>query len=43
MSDTIVVDLENKPIPSNEATVYVVDLAHTAEQMYVSSSAAVEG
>jgi BRCT domain type II-containing protein len=33
MSDTFVVDLENKPIPSNAASVYVVDLAHTDEQM----------
>jgi hypothetical protein len=33
MGDTFVVDLENKPIPSNPATVYDVDLAHTAEQM----------
>jgi type 1 glutamine amidotransferase len=33
MSDTFVVDLENRPIPSNAASVYVVDLAHTEEQM----------
>lgn len=33
MSDTIVVDLENKPIPDSEASIYVVDLAHTSEQM----------
>lgn len=35
MSDTFVVDLENTPIPSNAASVYVVDLAHSADQMYV--------
>jgi hypothetical protein len=33
MSDTFVVDLENTPIPSNAASVYIVDLAHSAEQM----------
>lgn len=33
MSDTFVVDLENMPIPSNPASVYVVDLAHTDDQM----------
>ena len=30
MSDTFVVDLENTPIPSNAASVYIVDLAHSA-------------
>jgi hypothetical protein len=35
MSDTFVVDLENTPIPSNAASVYIVDLAHSADQMYV--------
>ena len=35
MSDTFVVDLENTPVPSNAASVYIVDLAHSAEQMYV--------
>ena len=33
MSDTFVVDLENTPIPSNAASVYIVDLAHSADQM----------
>jgi septal ring-binding cell division protein DamX len=33
MSDTFVVDLENIPIPSNAASVYIVDLAHSADQM----------
>lgn len=35
MSDTFVVDLENTPIPSSAASVYVVDLAHSADQMCV--------
>jgi hypothetical protein len=33
MSDTFVVDLENTPIPSTAASVYIVDLAHSADQM----------